>query len=141
MNYGLLSALDIAGSGMSAQGVPLNTVASNLANADSVSSSIDQTYRARVPVFAAMLDEYNGGEGAAQVQVKGILESPTPVRREYRPGHPMADAEGYVYMPNVNVIEQYADMISASRSYEDNVEMANTVKTLAQRTLDLGRNF
>jgi flagellar basal-body rod protein FlgC len=141
MGYGLLTALDIAGSGMSAQGVRLNTVASNLANADSVSSSIAETYRARVPVFAAMLDEYTGGEGAAKVQVKGILESPTPIRREYRPGHPMADAEGYVYMPNVNVVEQYADMISASRSYEDNVEMANTIKTLVQRTLDLGSNL
>jgi flagellar basal-body rod protein FlgC len=106
-----------------------------------VSSSIDETYRARVPVFAAMLDEYTGGEGAAKVQVKGIMESPTPVRREYRPGHPMADAQGYVYMPNVNVVEQYADMISASRSYEDNVEMANTIKTLVQRTLDLGNNL
>lgn len=141
MGYGLLTALDIAGSGMSAQGVRLNTVASNLANADAVSSSIDTTYRARVPVFAAMLDEYTGGEGAAKVQVKGIVESPAPIHREYRPTHPMADAEGYIYTPNVNVIEQYADMISASRSYQDNVEMANTIKTLVQRTLDLGANL
>lgn len=133
----LIRALEIAGTGLSAQSVRLDAVASNLANVDSVSSSIAETYRARVPVFAAIFEPEL--EGVAKVEVKGIVESPSPIEIQYHPGHPMADADGYVYYPNINPIEQLADMISASRSYQDNLEVANTAKQLLQRTLELGQ--
>lgn len=130
---------DIAGSGMSAQSVRLNTVSSNLANADSASSSTGQTYRARYPVFRAVMDGLASPAAAASVEVAGIVESQAPLRREYRPDHPLADGEGYINLPNVNVIEEMANMISASRSYQANVEVANTSKQLLLRTLSLGQ--
>lgn len=134
----LMRVFDIAGSALNAQAVRLNTVASNLANAESISSSIAATYRAREPVFAAILNDQFGAQGVAEVKVMGIVESPAPIRREYRPDHPAADAQGYVYLPNVNVVEQLTDMLSASRSYQDNIEVANTAKALVSRTLELG---
>ena len=133
---------DVAGSAMSAQSVRLNTVASNLANAQTASSSIGQTYRARHPVFAPLFQERLGAAGAdAQpgVQVLGIVESDAPLQPRYEPHHPLADAEGYVYYPNVNVVEEMADMISASRSFQINVQMVEAAKTLAQRVLALGQ--
>ncbi len=138
----MFKVFDIAGSTMSAQSLRLNTTASNLANADSVSSSTDQTYRARQPVFAAMLEEAAGAQQRAGtgVQVKGIVESQAPLRQFYDPNHPMANEEGYIFMPNVNVVEEMANMISASRSYQANVEVANTAKQLAMRTLSLGQS-
>ncbi len=142
----LMGVFDVAASGLSAQNVRLNTVASNLANAESVSSSIAQTYRARVPVFQAILENEHGrvsrrygSEGLSKVEVAAIVESPAPVRKEYRPDHPLADPQGYVYFPNVNVMEQMADMIAASSSYRANVEMAMTARELLLRTLELGR--
>lgn len=137
----MFKVFDIAGSAMSAQSLRLNVTASNLANANSVSSSIDQTYRARQPVFAAMLNE--AGQASAQdavgVQVRGIVESQAPLQQQYQPDHPMADANGYIYMPNVNVVEEMANMISASRSYQTNVEVVNTAKQLMMRTLTMGQ--
>lgn len=145
---------DIAGSGMTAQSVRINTVASNLANAQSAASSVNQVYRARHPVFAAMhanaLADLNGevdpwasaptqGEDGQGVQVLGITESQAPLDRRFEPGHPLADAEGYVYYPNVNVVEQMADMISASRSFQINVELLQSAKTMSQRLLSLGQ--
>ncbi|MCF7982209.1 MAG: flagellar basal body rod protein FlgC [Pseudomonadales bacterium] len=136
---------DVAGSGMAAQTIRLNTVSSNIANAESVSSSIGETYRARHPVFSvikAQFDEFDFSEnrGAGRgVQVEGIVESQAPLRRQYQPDHPMADQEGFVFYPNVNVVEEMADMISASRSFETNVEMMNTAKQLMQRILTLGQ--
>ncbi|MEE9396378.1 MAG: flagellar basal body rod protein FlgC [Methylococcales bacterium] len=131
---------DIAGSGMNAQNLRLNLIASNLANADSVSSSIDQTYRSRQPVFKAelnnVLDKQNSASG---VRVMGVVESKTPLRMEYIPNHPMANEDGYVYKPNVNVIEEMANMMSASRSYQTNVEVINTAKQLMQQTLRMGQ--
>lgn len=132
----LFRVLDIAASAMGAQALRLNVVASNLANADSASSSVHQTYRARQPVFAALFD---AERRTASVRVLGIVESSAPLRREYRPDHPLADAQGYVHLPNVNVIEEMANMISASRSYQTNAEVANTVKQLLLRTLQLGQ--
>lgn len=132
----LFKVLDIAGSAMHAQGVRMNTTASNLANADSISSSAGTTYRARHPVFAAL---FEGGGEAAGVEVRGVVESQAPLRREHRPGHPLADADGYVFKPNVNPVNELADMISASRSYQTNVEVANTSKQMLLRTLALGR--
>ncbi len=135
----LFNVFDIAGSGMSAQSLRLNTTASNLANADSVSSSVETTYKARHPVFAATLQEQLGGNGAsAGVEVKGIVESQAPTVPRYEPNHPMADEQGYIYMPNVNVVEEMANMISASRSYQNNVEVLTTSKQLLQQALRLG---
>jgi len=136
----MFKVFDIAGSAMSAQTLRLNVTASNLANANSVSSSTDQTYRAREPVFAAMLNDAEGdGSGAVGVQVRGIVESQAPLQQQYAPNHPMADANGYIYMPNVNMVEEMANMISASRSYQTNVEVINTAKQLMLRTLAIGQ--
>lgn len=135
----LFSVFNVAGSAMSANSLRLNVTASNLANANSVSSSVDQTYRARQPVFAAMLDQAQGDQSAVGVEVKGVVESQAPLRKMYDPNHPMADKDGYIYMPNVNVVEEMANMISASRTYQSNIEVINTAKQLASKTLELGR--
>lgn len=135
----LFSVMDIASQGMSAENVRLNTTASNVANANSVSSSYDATYKARHPVFAAELqrasDDQSKGIG---VRVLGIVESQKPLQVEYSPGHPMADENGYIYKPNVNVIEEMADMMSASKAYETNVQLADTTKRIFRRVLTLG---
>lgn len=133
------SIFDIAGSAMSAQSLRLNVTASNLANADSASSSVGQTYRARHPVFASMLDGRMGDAASVGVKVLGVVESQAPLRSQYAPDNPLADAKGFIHMPNVNVVEEMANMISASRSYQSNVEVINTSKQLMQRTLALGQ--
>lgn len=147
----LLNIFDIAGSAMTAQNLRLNTTASNLANADSVSSNRDETYRARHPVFAARLVDAVHASGdsagftaatedaAAGVSVQGIVESDAPLQMRYQPHHPMADENGYVAYPNVNVVEEMADMMSASRSFQLNVQMLNTVKSMAERLLTMGQ--
>ncbi|TKB58215.1 flagellar basal body rod protein FlgC [Ferrimonas aestuarii] len=136
----LFNIFDVSGSGMSAQNVRLNTTASNIANANSVSSSAGETYRARQPVFEAQLNEFSAQQQAASgVTVKGIVESDKPLIREFSPNHPMADEDGYIYKPNVNVVEEMANMISASRSYQANVEVADAAKNLAKQTLRLGK--
>jgi flagellar basal-body rod protein FlgC len=142
----LSNVFGIAGSAMSAQSVRLNTTASNLANAESISSSEGETYRARKPVFAVQMAEQMGMNGldadlnaGAGVQVTEIIESQAPLRPVYNPNHPMADEQGYIYYPNVNVVEEMADMISASRSFQINAEIMNTAKTMIQRTLTLGQ--
>ena len=142
----LFNVFNIAGSGMSAESVRLNTVASNLANADSVSSSAATAYRARYPVFQAIqaslmspgaaADPTRGADAA--VNVSGIVQSTAPGTARYEPGNPLADANGYVYSSNVNVVEQMADMISASRSYQNNVQVLETSKQLMLDTLKLG---
>lgn len=134
----LFSVFDISGSAMYAQSVRLNATASNMANAESASSSTATTYRSRQPVFATQLAAAENESEVAGVDVLGIVESKAPLRREYRPDHPMADQNGYVNMPNVNQIEEMANMISASRSYQSNVEVLNTSKQMLMRTLALG---
>lgn len=134
----MFKIFDTAASGMSAQSLRLNLVASNMANVDSVSSSIEQTYRARQPVFSAMLNQLNPNAPAVGVQMKGVVESQAPLVAEYAPEHSMANEEGYIYRPNVNMVEEMANMISASRSYESNVEVINTAKQLLTATLKLG---
>jgi len=135
---------DIVGSGLSAQSVRLNTVASNLANADSVSGDPNTVYRARHPVFQAVKAQVGAGTSAidqasgASVKVKGIVQSNAPPTERYDPGNPLANEDGNVYAPNVNVIEEMTDMISASRAYQDNVEVLNTSKDLMLATLKLG---
>ena len=141
-------AFDIAGSGMSAQSVRLNTTASNLANAESVSGDPNAVYKARHPIFQAVraqlqagaaLQGVNGDNGNAAVRVTGIYESQAPATARYEPGNPLANAEGYVYAPAVNVVEEMVNMISASRSYQNNVEVINTSKDLLLATLRLGK--
>lgn len=134
----LFKIFDVAGSAMSAQSVRLNTVASNLANAEVASSTPEGVYRARHPVFAAVLREVHGNQGGG-IRVAGVVESDRPARMQHMPGHPLANEEGYVYLPDINVVEEMADMMSASRSYQNNVEVASTVKQLMLRTLQLGQ--
>jgi flagellar basal-body rod protein FlgC len=130
---------DIAGSGMSAQSVRLNTVASNLANADSVSGDPSTVYQAKHPVFQAVMGNGSGLNAAsASVSVSGIAQSQAAPEMRYDPGNPLADAQGNVYAPNVNVVEEMADMISASRSYQNNVEVLNTTRDMMLNTLKLG---
>lgn len=136
----LFNVFDISGTGMSAQSVRLNTTASNIANADSVSSSIDETYRARHPVFAAEMQKAAADQNnAVGVEVLGVVESNKPLNVEYSPEHPMADKDGYIYKPNVNVIEEMTNMISASRSYQTNVQLAESAKNMLNKTLQLGQ--
>jgi flagellar basal-body rod protein FlgC len=132
---------DIAGSGMSAQSVRLNTVASNLANAESVSGSAEGAYRARHPVFEAVRAGIAGQQdgAVAAVRVRGIVEDSRAPEMRYEPGNPLANAEGYVFAPNVNAVEEMVDMISASRAYQNNVEVMNTSKELLLATLRLGQ--
>lgn len=135
----LFNVMDVAGSAMSAQSVRLNTTASNIANANSVSSSADTTYRSRQPVFAAAFERAQQDQNAVGVKVLGIVESDAPLVREYNPGHPQADGEGYIYKPNVNVMEEMANMISASRSYQTSVQVAEAAKQMLTKTLSLGQ--
>lgn len=124
---------------MKAQTVRINTIASNLANADVVSTTSEDAYRARLPVFTAVLNDTIQGQETPGVRVEGILESQNPVQKEYAPHHPKANAEGYIYHSNVNIVEEMTNMISASRSYESNVEVLNTSKQLLLNTLRLGQ--
>ena len=136
-------AFDIAGSGMSAQSVRLNTTASNLANAESVSGDPNRVYKARHPIFEAVRAQLAASQAAeggnSAVRVRGIYESQAPALARYEPGNPLANAEGYVYAPNVNAVEEMVNMISASRSYQNNVEVMNTSKDLLLATLRLGQ--
>mgnify|MGYP000565896298 CR=1 FL=1 len=138
----LLGNFDIAGSALSAQTVRLNTVASNLANAETVSGSAEDTYRARMPQFETIFNDAMTGSGNSAsmgVQVRQVLESEAAPRQQYQPEHPMADEQGYIWLPNVNAVEEMANMISASRSYQSNVEVMNTSKQLLMRVLSLGQ--
>lgn len=132
-----LPIFDVAGSAMNAQSVRLSTVASNLANADSVSGDPDAVYRPLHPVFSA--SPVAGQPGLAGVQVDGVTRSDAAPLRRYEPGHPLADTDGYVYAPDIDPVAQMVDMISASRSYQANVEVFNTAKELAMATLNMGK--
>lgn len=132
----LFNIFNVAGSAMSAQGQRLNTVASNIANADSASSATGPTYRAKQVVFQAVS---MGAPTSSGVRVQQVVESQAPLRMVFDPKHPQADEEGYVAMPNVNVVEEMVNMISASRSYQTNVETMNAAKTMLLKTLTLGQ--
>lgn len=144
----MLNVFQIAGSALTAQSLRLNTTASNLANADSVIAEDGQPYRAKQVVFAAkpvgatppvggLRDK--GAAASVGVQVTQVVESAAPMRLVYEPNNPAANADGYVEMPNVNVVEEMVNMISASRSYQNNAEVMNTAQTLLQRTLQIGQ--
>jgi flagellar basal-body rod protein FlgC len=133
----LFDVFRIAGSGMSAQAQRLNVVSSNLANADSTTGPDGEAYRAKQVVFEAVAGE-SGADNGAQVRVKEVIDDPSPMRRVYEPNSPLADAEGFVTRPNVDVVEEMVNMISASRSYQTNVDVMNTAKNLLLKTLSLG---
>lgn len=146
----LTNVFNIAGTGMNAQSIRLNTTASNIANAETVSSSIDETYKARKPWFQVLEKQWDNADGLNRkldvrsqvgdgVKVAGIIESDAPLQKRFQPHHPMADEEGYVLYPNVNVVEEMTDMMSSSRSYQMNVEVMKTAKQMLQRTLTLGQ--
>ncbi|MDB5766521.1 MAG: flgC [Collimonas fungivorans] len=132
-----MNIFDVAGSAMSAQSQRMNVTASNLANADSVSGPDGQPYRAKQVVFAVAAGDQQDQVGG--VQVAGVVEDQSPLRMVYDPKHPLANAGGYVAMPNVNVVEEMVNMISASRSYQANVEVLNTAKNMMLKTLTIGQ--
>ncbi len=132
----MLNIFNVAGSAISAQSQRLNIVASNLANADTVAGPDGQAYKARQVTFQTQL---MGEVGAAGVTVSNVSEDQTPGRKVHDPKHPSADAEGYVTYSNVNAVEEMVNMISASRSYQNNVEVMNTAKTLLLKTLQMGQ--
>ena len=132
----LFNIFNISGSAMTAQSQRLNVVASNLANADSTTSANGQPYRAKQVMFSATPMGDGGGVG---VKVSGVVEDASPMKMLYDPKHPMANAQGYVTLPNVNVVEEMVNMISSSRSYQNNVEVMNTSKSLLLKTLTIGQ--
>lgn len=131
----MFSIFDISGSGMNAQMVRLNTTSSNLANSENVSGSESEAYRSRHPVFRQVFDQQTG---MSSVEVSGIYQSKEPIIKEYSPGNPLADKLGYIYRTNVNPIEEMANMLSASRAYQNNVEALNTARQLMLKTIQLG---
>ncbi len=135
-----LSVFDIAGSGMNAQSLRLNLVASNISNANSVGKTADDVYKSRQPVFAAefnnVMDKLNA---TSKVKVLGVVESKEAAVMEYSPNHPLADKTGYIYKSNVNAVEEMANMLSASRSYQNNVEVLNTAKQMMLQTIKMGQ--
>lgn len=132
-----LPIFDVAGSAMNAQSVRLSTIASNLANANSVSGDPEAVFRAKQPVFSAT--PIDGNPALAGVRVDEVLDSDAAPLRRYEPGHPLADGQGYVYAPDIDPVAQMVDLISASRSYQANVEVFNSAKELAMATLNMGR--
>ncbi|WP_029149139.1 flagellar basal body rod protein FlgC [Methylophilus sp. 5] len=132
----LFNVFKISGSAMSAQSLRLNTVASNLANADSVVSSDGKPYQSKQVVFKAVQDAANK---SSTVEVDRVIEDDKPGKMVYDPKHPMANGDGYITMPNVNVTEEMVNMISASRAYQNNVETMNAAKTMLLKTLNIGQ--
>ena len=133
-----LPIFDVAGSALQAQSVRLNTIASNLSNADSIASSPEAVYKPLEPIFQAR--PLNADGSLTSVQVKEITQSEAPPIKRYEPGHPMADGDGYVYYPDINEIEEMTDMMSATRSFETSVEVLNRLKSMQQGLLKLGES-
>ncbi|MFT5218166.1 MAG: flagellar basal-body rod protein FlgC [Planctomycetota bacterium] len=134
---GLFANFDISGSAISAQSVRLNTTASNLANVDTIASTAAEAYRSRQPVFQAMMNK-QVDPALVGVRMMGVVESNAEVNQRYQPGHKLANEQGYVFGSNVNPVEEMANMISASRAYQNNVEVLNTSRDLLLRALSLG---
>jgi flagellar basal-body rod protein FlgC len=138
----LFKVFNVAGSALNAQTIRLNTTASNLANAESVNGDANKVYRARHPVFQAVMDaseqEFDGRDAAAGVRVLGVVESKAPPIMRYQPDNPLANKDGYVFTSNVNSIEEMTNMISANRSFATNVEAINTARDLLLKTISMG---
>lgn len=133
-----MNIFNVAGSAMTAQSQRMNVTASNMANAESVAGPDGMPYRAKQVVFQVEPSAYGAGD-IGGVKVAGVIEDPSPPRLVFDPKSPHANAQGYVAMPNVNVVEEMTNMISASRSYQANVEVLNTAKTLMVKTLSIGQ--
>jgi len=138
----LFNVFNIAGSALNAETIRLNTTASNLANAESVNGDESKVYRARHPVFQAMMNTedagFDGQDAAVGVRVLGVIESKAPATMRYQPDNPLANKDGYVFMSNVNSIEEMTNMISANRSFATNVEAINTARDLLLKTISMG---
>ena len=138
----LFDVFNVSGSAMNAETIRLNTTASNLANAESVNGDATKVYRARHPVFQAMMNTEMGldddQDASSGVRVMGVVESATPPLQTYQPGNPLADKDGYVYASNVNSIEEMTNMISANRSFATNIEAINTARDLLLKTISMG---
>jgi flagellar basal-body rod protein FlgC len=139
----LFDVFGVSGSALNAQTIRLNTTASNLANAESVNGDPKQVYRARHPVFKAMLQnadaELDEAGAATGVRVLGIVQSTTPPLKSYQPDHPLADKDGFVYSSNVNSIEEMTNMISANRSFATNIQAIDTARDLLLKVIAMGR--
>ncbi len=134
---GLFDVFSLSGSALTAQNSRLTTIANNLANADSISSTPEGTYKAQTMIFKSVYDEYADGNNVA-LEIDGIREDTSPPQKRYEPGNPIADENGFIYLSNVNAVEEMSNMMSASRSFQINIEMMNTSKELLLRTLTLG---
>jgi flagellar basal-body rod protein FlgC len=137
----LFNVFNVAGSALNAQTIRLNTTASNLANAESVNGDASKVYRARHPVFQAMMDSQGGfgdQDAAVGVRVLGVVESTAPPLMRYQPDNPLANKDGYVFSSNVNSIEEMTNMISANRSFATNIEAINTARDLLLKTISMG---
>jgi flagellar basal-body rod protein FlgC len=138
----LFNVFNVAGSGLNAETIRLNTTASNLANAESVNGDETKVYRARHPVFQAMMNtadsSFDGQDAAVGVRVLGVVESNAPAAMRYQPDNPLANKDGYVFMSNVNSIEEMTNMISANRAFATNVECINTARDLLLKTISMG---
>ena len=137
LNNSMFGIFDIAGSAMGAEAVRLNVTASNLSNAEVMAGSAEDAYRTRHPMFATIMQQHSPAAGG--VRVTDIMQSRAPAIMRYAPDNPLANDEGYVFMPNVNVVEEMVNMMSASRSYQNNVEVLNTSKDMLLRTLQIGQ--
>jgi flagellar basal-body rod protein FlgC len=138
----LFSVFNVSGSALNAETIRLNTTASNLANAESVNGDASKVYRARQPVFQAMVDEsdtsMDGQAATTGVRVLGVVESVAPPAERYDPDNPLANKDGYVYMSNVNSIEEMTNMISANRAFATNIDAINTARDLLLKTISMG---
>jgi flagellar basal-body rod protein FlgC len=138
----LFNVFNVSGSALNAQTIRLNTTASNLANAESVDGDPAKVYRARHPVFQALVDQsdtsLDGGNSTVGVRVLGVTESTAAPTMRYQPDHPLANKDGYIYMSNVNSIEEMTNMISANRSFSTNIEAINTARDLLLKTISMG---
>lgn len=135
----LFDSMAIASTALEAQTTRLNTISSNMANANTVTSSTEDAYVARYPVFESVLNDVTQDGSQVGVRVSGIVEAGGEARREFSPAHPMADENGFIYKPAIDAAEEMANMMSAARSFQNAVEAINTAKQLALRTLTLGK--
>jgi flagellar basal-body rod protein FlgC len=138
----LFNVFNVSGSALNAETVRLNTTASNMANAESVNGDPSKVYRARQPVFQTLMDDSNldsdGEDSSAGVRVLGVIESTTPPIERYEPNNPQANKDGYIYMSNVNSIEEMTNMISANRAFATNIDAINTARDLLLKTISMG---
>ena len=137
----LFDVMDVASTSLTAQTVRLHTIAENMANANTVSSTADDTYRAKAPVFKAILEGQVDPMEASKlgVELDGVVEVGAPARQEFNPAHPLADENGYIYRPDIDAATEMSQMMQASRSFQNSIEAINTAKQLALRTLTLGK--